>query len=79
MIPYRMLNGRPEKGLHMSGLIPDVTAGHQDWNYERLQAHRRVEELNGAMRRSNADKMRVHFALHRPTLVHRRPMPQIHA
>ena len=44
MIPFRMLNGRPGKGLHMSGLAPDVTAGHQEMNYARLQAHRRVEE-----------------------------------
>ena len=38
MIPFRMLNGRPGKGLQMSGLAPDVTAGHQEMNYARLQA-----------------------------------------
>ena len=77
MIPFRMLNGRPGKGLHMSGLAPDVTAGHQEMNYARLQTHRRVEELNGVLRRINADKLRAHFAMKRPQLVHRRPMPQI--
>ena len=77
MIPFRMLNGRASKGLHMSGLLPDVSTGHQETNYARLQAHRRTEELNGALRRNDGDKMRTHFALHRPTLVHRRPMPSI--
>jgi hypothetical protein len=79
MIPFRMLNGSPSKGLHMSGLFPDVTNGHQELNYNRLQAHRRVEELNGAMRRNDLDRLRLHFATHRPMLVHRRPMPQIPA
>ena len=79
MIPFRMLNGKPGKGLHMSGLVPDVSAGHQEHNYHRLQAHRRVEELNGVLRRINMDKVRMHFAMKRPMLIHRRPMPQIAA
>ena len=77
MIPFRMLNGKPGKGLHMSGLAPDVTAGHQEMNYHRLQAHRRLEELNGVLQRINMDKVRAHFTLRRPMLTHRRPMPQI--
>ena len=78
MIPFRMLNGKPGKGLHRSGL-PHVSAGHQEMNYERLQAHRRVEELSGVLRHINMDKVRTHFALRRPMLIHRRPMPQISA
>ena len=77
MIPFRMLNGKPSKGLHMSGLAPDVSGGHQEMNYARLQAHRRVEELNGVLRRINMDKVRAHFTLKRPMLIHRRAMPQI--
>ena len=76
MIPFRMLNGKPGKGLHMSGL-PHVSEGHQEMNYHRLQAHRRLEELNGVLRRINMDKVRAHFTLKRPMLIHRRPMPQV--
>ena len=79
MIPFRMLNGRPGKGLHMSGLAPDVSAGHQEMNYARLQAHRRLEELSGVLRKLNVEKLQTHFALRRPTLIHRRGMPQISA
>ena len=77
MIPFRMLNGLPSRGLHSSGLFPDVTGGHGEKNYRRLQAHRREEELNGQLQRNRTERLQLHYALHRPQLTHRRPMPAI--
>ena len=77
MIPFRKLNGRPGMGLHAG--LPATGDGHAEWNYQRLQAHRRLEEVNGALQRTRTERIQLHYALNRPQLVHRRAMPAIEA
>ena len=77
MIPFRMLNRSPSNGLHASGLFPEVTQGHSSLNYDRLQAHRRSEELNGALRRNDTERIQTHYALNRPQLIPRKALPTV--
>lgn len=77
MIPFRKLNGRVGMGLHTG--IPTVGDGHAEWNFHRLQAHRRLEEVNGALQRNRTERLQLHYAMNRPMLVHRRAMPAIEA
>ncbi len=75
MIPYRMLQTPPGRALQDSGAFPRVTFGHFERNYARMEGAHRMQDLNANLRRSDIERTQVHYALHRPQLTHRRPMP----
>ena len=77
MIPYQMLRTDPRKALAESGSFPQTTFGHFERNYARMQGAHRQHDLNANLRRNDADQLKMHYAMRRPMLVHRRPMPSI--
>ena len=78
MIPYQMLSKTPPaKGLVNDKSFSSPGSSHFAASYGQLQTHRRYEELNGAMHRSDVERGRQHMETYWPRLTHPRQIPSL--